>query len=277
MRRIPLFLMAVLLCTAIVPQALAATAGEISPMDSQPGPNVTVHYDYFLDGRPGTLPLNLSTKLYGDYLGKKSRGTYDNASYFQNFLDDPDEKPYVKTLASESRAETRDPDDQARIAISLVQHIPYLWGSPTRYPYEVLYERSGVCQEKSILLAALLRELGFNSSLMYFVRENHMTVGIACPEAYDFQDSGYCLVETTNVVIITDNTSYAISGRVWSNPEIYLTSDGRSLESANIEYYDARTWIMMQLKSKAAREDGTTLSLVDNQSWYRLQAKYDLN
>jgi hypothetical protein len=197
----------------MVPRVLAATVGEISLTDSPSGPNVTRHYDYFLDGRQGTLPLDLSTKLYGEYLDKKSRGTSDNASYFQNFLDNPDEKPYVNTLANEIRVETGDPDDQARIAISLVQHIPFLRGSPTRYPYEVLYEGSGVCQEKSILLAALLRELGFKSSLMYFVRENHMAVGISRPEAYDFLDSGYCLVEATNIVIITDNTSYMISDR----------------------------------------------------------------
>ena len=134
-----------------------------------------------------------------------------------------------------------------------------------------------MCQEKSILLAALLQELGFKSSVMYFIRENHMAVGLSCPDDFDFQATGYCMVEATNVVIITDDTSYEISGEGWSVLEIYPTSDGRSLESVDREYYDACTWIMMQLKSKAAREDGTTLSLADNQSWYRLQGKYDLN
>ena len=60
--------------------------------------------------------------------------------------------------------------DQARMAISLVQHIPFEGSNElitlgnnsvnySRYPYEVLYDDNGNCEEKSQLLAFLLREL----------------------------------------------------------------------------------------------------------------------
>jgi hypothetical protein len=276
-RRVLFLCVAILVFTAIVTPVLAANVGDTSARYGSTGPYITRYYHYFLDGRPGTLPFALSTKVYEEYLGKKPRENTDNASYFLSDLNDPDQELYFETLADEIRAEIADPDDQARIAISLVQHIPYQRGSPYRYPYEVLYEGSGVCQEKSILLAALLRELGFKSSVMYFVRENHMAVGISCPDHFDFQESGYCMVEATNVVIITDDTSYEISGEGWSVPEIYPTSDGRSLESVSREYNGARTWIDLQAKSKISRESGTILSTDDSLNWYRLQAKYDLN
>ncbi len=76
-------------------------------------------------------------------------------------------------------------DDQAGIAISLVQKIPYDYekmyrcgwtcqgrtfvsGIPPRYPYQVLYDGRGVCGEKSSLLALLLKEFGFGVVLLEF-------------------------------------------------------------------------------------------------------------
>ena len=55
-------------------------------------------------------------------------------------------------------------DEQLRIAVSLVQNIPYDWdnyytGELGKYPYEVLYQNKGVCGEKSQLIIFLLREV----------------------------------------------------------------------------------------------------------------------
>ena len=97
-------------------------------------------------------------------------------------------------------------DDQARIAISLVQQIPYDWqtfGLENRYPYEVIYDNTGVCEEKSRLLAFLLRDLGFDVVLFSFESENHMAVGIMCPVQYSYKNTGYCFVETTEPTMIT--------------------------------------------------------------------------
>ena len=69
----------------------------------------------------------------------------------------------------------------------------------TTYPYEVLYEGKGVCQDKSYLAYALLRELGYGVALFLFPdpADNHMAVGVACPAEYANYDSGYCFLETT--------------------------------------------------------------------------------
>ena len=69
------------------------------------------------------------------------------------------------------------------LAASFVQTLPYVeddeyMGTPeyARYPIETLVDRGGDCEDKSILLAALLRELGCEVVLMEF--PNHVAVGV---------------------------------------------------------------------------------------------------
>jgi hypothetical protein len=278
MRRILSILVLLCFCTIVITPVFAEATSGKSASDHSPGGYITRSYNYILDGNPGTVSLALSTKLQEEYrLREAPWYIQDNSSYFLSSLNDMDQRHYIEVLADGIRAETQDPDDQARIATSLVQHITYEQGTAYRYPYEILYEGSGVCGEKSILLAALLRELGSNASVMYFVPENHMTAGISCPAPFDFQGSGYCMIETTHGVIITDDTSFQSDGIMnWSVPEITQTSEGISFTSAKNDYYDARSWIALQAESKASREAGKIFPTVDKQRWYQLQSKYDL-
>ena len=142
--------------------------------------------------------------------------------------------------------------EQARIAISLVQHIPYnasdrktlFAGIETdivRYPYEVLYENQGICGEKSQLLAFLLKELGYGVVIFYFSKENHEAVGISCPIEKSFYGSGYCFVETGGPAIITDSfIEFSEGVKLNSYPEILLISEGISLPKRIYEYGDAK-------------------------------------
>jgi hypothetical protein len=71
--------------------------------------------------------------------------------------------------------------DQLRVAVSLVQNIPYgdeenisssirgdLEVNRSFYPYEVLYYQKGVCEGKSELLSFLLKELGYSVGIFYY-------------------------------------------------------------------------------------------------------------
>lgn len=97
------------------------------------------------------------------------------------------QKNSLNELVRQIKLLTANKDDQARIAISLVQNIPYDYSklgtvsTNVRYPYEVLYENTGICEEKSLLLTYLLRELGYGIVLFEFKQENHMAVGIKSP------------------------------------------------------------------------------------------------
>ncbi len=145
-------------------------------------------------------------------------------------IDDPVQREFLLPLVISIQNLDKGKKDQAEIAISLVQNIYFKASNKTvifadmeldyqRYPYEALYEEEGVCSEKSDLLAFLLKELGFEVVIFHFAEENHEAVGIKCNEG-DFQNSGYCYIETTTDQDVTAS----------SDPIIVLISEGESVE-----------------------------------------------
>jgi hypothetical protein len=165
-----------------------------------------------------------------------------DAGYYARFLDDPDQKSQVDEILSQIRAKTPNADDQARICISLVQHIPYdaETTSRVRYPYQVLSDTSGDGDEKSLLLAYLLRELGYGVALLWYEPEDHMAVGVSASPDYDCHDSGYAFIETTRPGIVTDDKGeYTDIGTPTSVPTVIPISQGRSFASIDEEFKDA--------------------------------------
>lgn len=170
-------------------------------------------------------------------------------------------------------------DDQARIAVSIVQNIPYDYEEAnallrdTKYPYEVLYNLKGVCGEKSCLLTFMLRELGFGVAIFEFEDDNHRAVGIECPIEYSYRDSGYCFVESTKPVIITfSESNYTNVGKLGSC-EVIEICQGYSFGSVSEEYYDAIEYY--NLIEKSNRNDGI-LNHNDYDRWLELKNKYGI-
>ena len=179
----------------------------------------------------------------------------------------------------------KDKDDQARIAISLVQNIPFgnsnktikFGGIPLdyyRYPYEVLYDNQGICDEKSELLSFLLREMGYANAFLYYPKENHEAIGIKCPTIKGLNNTGYCFVETTGPSIITDyETEYVGIGQLTSVPEIFPIPGNLSFGQENLyEYDDARTLDSIR---EAARTDGA-INIIESFQFNSLKKKYGL-
>jgi len=201
---------------------------------------------------------------------------------YQMIINQPDQVEFIQELIKLIKVIGQTKDDQARIAISIVQMIPYdyekvftLSTESWKYPYEALYDYKGVCQDKSLLLALLLKELGFGVVLLVYEDENHMAVGIKCPGRYAnyiYQGSGYCFVETTTPSIITDMSGeYLGVGALKSKPKIYIVSDGDSLDSVGKEYQDAREW---QRLNAIAEANNYILSHEDYEKWQDLVEKY---
>jgi len=242
----------------------------------------TQSFTYVLDGKAGTLSVTTYAGLT-DHLASLPRtlSYYPGISpkpttrdFLMRNLDEPNQAVQLKELANKIRQATSDPSEQARIAISLVQQIPYDSigvASDTitgKYPYEVLYTATGVCQEKSELLVFLLRELGFGTAIFRYDAQNHETVGIACDEAIDYLDSGYCFIETTGAAIPTySNGTYAFD-KLTTVPEIVPASDGRRLDLSE-EYADAQAYDhLVQI--------GPVLSQSDYAQWQQLRQEYGL-
>ena len=214
--------------------------------------------NYFLRGQEYNVSFIVYEGVY-NYVTNLSRfvTSYEEevpfrSDFKQKAINEEIQKEFLLLLVKKiQNLAPNDKTEQARIAISLVQNIPY--GSPqkkmvfggieidySKYPYEVLYDNEGICGEKSQLLTFLLKELGYGVSIFYFSEENHEAVGIACPLLNSFYGSSYCFVETSGPAIITD-FSMEFSNRIKlrSQPEIILISEGISLPKRIYEYKDA--------------------------------------
>jgi len=180
-----------------------------------------------------------------------------------------------------------DKEDQARIAISLIQNIPYEaseeifmfeYGQANQtnssgYPYDVFYNMNGSCEEKSNLLAFLLKEIGYGVAIFYYPIENHEVVGIKCPVEYSLNSTGYCFVETTGPSIISDKGGYYLGwGKLSSEPEVMLISEGDSLGKNLYEYEDAEDWV----KINGILEEKGKINIIRHWKLEKLREKYGL-
>ena len=143
----------------------------------------------------------------------------------------------------------------------------------SRYPYEVLWDLKGVCEEKSELMAFLLKEFGYGVVLFYYPVENHEAVGIKCPLEHSLNGTGYCFIESTGLSIISDNERhYWDLGRLSPDPEMFVISEGDTLSKNMEEYGDADTLTKF---IKIIEESGG-LNVFQHEKFVDLKEKYGL-
>ena len=233
-------------------------------------------FPYVLRGTPGTVNMTLYRGVYDRIAGEDPYTYVGKTDRYQKFVDLPMQDPFLEELVVKIREKSSNPDDQVRIAVSLVQEIPYddetfnTRALEVRYPYMTLYDDTGVCCEKSVLLAYLLRELGYGVAVMDFEREQHTVVGILVSPSYDYRDTGYAFVETTTPQIMTyGNGDYPSFGKITSPPEVLPVADGNTFVSVNEEANDASEW--NRLNSL-----GPVLDRPDYSRWQALCKKYGI-
>jgi len=261
-------------------------------------------YYYTLDGNQGFIPIEVFTGV-NNYI--TSLGPIYSGDDYNAVVSNEIQLKYVMPMVNEINKSAKKPGDDARIAISLVQHIKYdandlneieFNSSKTgqeyigRYPYTILFQEwGGICGEKSFLLALLLKQLGYNVSLFQFdfgpQYLGHMAVGIQAPVQYSYENTGYALIETTVPVIPTFDGYYLSDINEpmssVSPDEIIQISDGRSFDSIGAEYADAQTeqsiynaWDIVEVA--ANNLDNTTQqldTLQDSVNTWKSQAESD--
>jgi len=258
-------------------------------------------YDYCLRGENDRLLYVVYGGL-NDYLNSLPDEIYyydtppEDIDFVMRDLDEPNQKLSLDPLVSEIQNLTPNKDDQARIAISLVQHIPYDWNSAyvshdvtNKYPYETLYTDIGVCGQKSELLAYLLRGLGYGVVLFDFENEsvNHEAVGIKCPIEYSYDNTGYAFVESTRPTIITDDDNeYFVGDGTTTMPlpqeyTMLTICDGISFESIDEEYYDNIEYdrayeAMNSYPDRPLNEEEYAAWEAEHNKWQSIVNKYDI-
>lgn len=228
------------------PGASGTGSPRISTEDLETGQKA-INLPYILRGRPGSIRFD-AYRGVNDYLSTKYPASFpDEHDYWLQFVDESIQDRYLKPLADNIRAAETEREDQVRAAVSMVQKIPYVdysFDTAAKYPYHVLYHQNGDCDEKSLLLAHLLRELGYGVAVFEFEQESHMAVGIRAPEEYCYRNTGYAFIETTVPSIPTDaGGEYGESGRqLRSNPKVFVVAGGDSFEGIWREHTDAAEW-----------------------------------
>jgi len=248
--------------------------------------------NYTLRGEKNQIHFTVYQKLYS-YLSEIPRYNQydpDEESILLNFklksLDNQEQRELLLPLVIMIQNLTSDKDDQARIAVSIIQNIPFgnsnkkiKFGGVSldyfRYPYEVLYDMKGVCGEKSELLAFLLRELGYGSAFIYYPLENHEALGIQCPLKNSLNNSGYCFIETTGPSIISDyKTEYLGVEQLSSNPEIISLEGNSTFGKSN--FYEYRDFKILDTIRFRMRNYGT-INFIQHLQFQELKRKYGLD
>jgi hypothetical protein len=159
-------------------------------------------YNWYFDGQTYMLDYAFPWKSYHFYQEKQrvfhnyAVYSYENPVY--SFLPDFVHQLYCM---AEERGFSR--DKTLRFVISFVQQLEYQPenGEYPKFPIETLAERGGDCEDTSILLAAMLRELGHTTVLIN--PPGHMAVAVACKNcqgtAYSQDGQRFYYVETTAV------------------------------------------------------------------------------
>lgn len=244
----------------------------VAAADLETGP-ISLQYPYRLKGRPGLVGFDAYAGVSA-YFSSQYPKDYDTyAEHYRQFVASDVQKTYLRNLVENIRASAETDDDRVRVAISMVQHIPYKdypHDTFAKYPYHVLYHNNGDCDEKALLLALLLGEMGYGSAVFVFEDEAHMAAGIKVPAKYAYKDSGYAFIESTAPGIPTDAAGELDGGiHLASDPVVVEIADGASFDGIWKEYQDAKEW-------NALRSMGSPLDQYHYGRWQSLVNYYGI-
>lgn len=177
--------------------------------------------------------VNANRAVIGAYVSATQK---QRAAYYRSFIEDPAQKSTIDKLCKalrkirDDRGLTR--DRYAEFLTKYVQCIPYdedrgsgdalgLGGKgDPRFPIQVLVDGKGDCDEKALLLAALLKHEGYGSALLLFTSEQHMSAGILS-QGSGYTASGYEFIETTGPIYISEVPKAFVNGRALaSQPQV---------------------------------------------------------
>lgn len=160
-------------------------------------------YFWEYEGRRYNLNYSFDAEDYKYYKGQK-RDYYDFAVYLSEAPGYPVIDQFARKLKALASSYKLNQKQTVEMVASFVQQLNYRDDGKyeyPRYPIETLVEQGGDCEDTAILLAALLRSMGYKSILLS--PTGHMGVGLAVDgklagTGLEYQGETYYYVETTN-------------------------------------------------------------------------------
>jgi polyhydroxyalkanoate synthesis regulator phasin len=116
----------------------------------------------------------------------------------------------AETFTATADNENFDDTETVNYVAAFTQSLPFAedyvygtWDEQPRYPLETLFDREGDCGDTSILTAAVLDAMGYDTALIFFEEARHAAVGVANAgkvygDHYTHNETKYFYLETTN-------------------------------------------------------------------------------
>jgi len=159
--------------------------------------------------------------------------------YYNKLTFDPEMDDAIISVVTQLRAVrdelNLDGDQYAELMTKFVQTIPYdenrgyvdheskALGDP-RMPVQVLVDGLADCDEKVMLLAALLSHEGYATAAFLYEQEQHMALALAS-EGEGFAGTGYVFIETTGVSYVSEVPTEFIGGISLQSDPVLLIFD----------------------------------------------------
>jgi len=177
---------------------------------------LTLSCDYH--GKNLTVSETLYGSLYDYYRSdptKKSAYLHNDEAKFVFYYEKDGTIPELAgKIAAVGKANNLSSDQILDLSACFIQNIPYDEAKAARilgpdfakqpisqviprYPYETLFDRTGICTDKTYLGAAIIRELGYGTAILTFDTQKHMSLGITVPAGYGSLGTNYGIMELT--------------------------------------------------------------------------------
>ncbi|NLA38638.1 MAG: hypothetical protein GX882_04500 [Methanomicrobiales archaeon] len=216
----------------------------VSPAIVPTGETGPVHprvYTFPFEGGEETIRIGIDPAVYaGAKEADRRLHLYKDLSeeewipiYYQAFADDPHQEPFYADLIAAFR-EIRDrkgldDDRYLELITAFVQSIPYRTDdslTEPKFPIVTCGDGDGDCDDKSLLLAALLAREGYRASLFYFGDETHMAVGVGSAGCH-YRNTSFAYIEATNTSYVGIPPAVLSQGTVLaSDPLVIPIGDG---------------------------------------------------
>lgn len=211
----------------------------ITPDDNSLGsPPVSVSHTFPFQDTNVTIsvPVNYSVYSGAKKTGRNplviGNGSDVNAEVYRSMINDPSQEILFNDLLVQFRAVKAErnlsDDEYLELMTVFTQSLPYsvVPDTPAKFPIETVMDKTGDCDDKSLLLAGLLSREDYPVVLFLFGPEKHMAVGVGS-DSFLYKSTGYSYVEATTYSFVGVPAYYLKeNGTLKSDPLVIPINNG---------------------------------------------------
>ena len=184
-------------------------------------------FEFNYESNKFNYKINLYNDLYYFSDNLKEQDCYYRKGFYERYFLDPYNNNLVKLISEDFislREKGFSDNELVEIATLFVQSIHYGTDKSdlNRYPYETMYEKEGNCYDKSILLAGILKNLGYEvyALLGDSEEEYHAIIGLVCEDGnMVYNGKNICFIETTVFYPIASESDIKVDEFIEVSPE----------------------------------------------------------